>query len=620
MESNLGDFTRGGQIILHFIRMTKQVIKNFFVIFLFLYIAIVTSIFFYTTSYHERYLTTRYISANIGIYVYDNGNNFTKFKDSNGKTYRIKLKHLVRYKKFVEAKEKVVSKLIVSAIYATLIIVACIPISSYLMASFGKRKGKDLHLRGRDILETKEFEEILKKEGKASHLKVAGIPLINGTETSHILLSGAPGTGKSTTIYEMMKLIRERGDRAITYSPSGDFIERYFEDGDHVFNPFDIRCKSWNLWDECSHSYQFDMLAEAMVPASNSGDQFWNNAARQLISSILSKMKERGNNDLKDFLNILIDLELSSLHSFLSGSSAAALIEPENPKMAASIRSTAVIYAQSFRFIEDLQNKEESFNIRNWVSDDSGSDWVYLMAKPDQISSTRPLLSAWLEIFTNSIMSLPTSMDRRIWLILDELPSLNKIPSLGNFLAQSRKYGGCGIIAFQQFSQLKERYGMDGAESLAGLCATWVCMRQNDPETARWIAQSFGEKEIKELQHGLSYGASDIRDGENLNLNRKKIEIILPSQIGSLNNLEGYIRLPGDFPVAHFKLDYKKSDIKSEAFIPREMEINRGPTAQGGDHQMEIKEDTKIKEIKEYKEERDPDDTYLFGDFDESGR
>jgi type IV secretory pathway TraG/TraD family ATPase VirD4 len=255
---------------------------------------------------------------------------------------------------------------------------------------------------------------------------------------------------------------------------------------------------------------------------------------------------------------------LSTLHNFLRGTDAAALLDERSEKTAAGVRMTAGTYARSFGY---LRQKETEFHFREWVQNDKGDDWVFLNARPDQITAVRPVLSAWLEVFTNALLSLSASRKRRIWLVVDELPSLNKIPSLSSFLAQARKYGGCGVIAFQQIAQLREIYGHDGAEALSGLCATWTCLRQNDPDTAKWTAQSFGETEILEAQQGLSYGANDMRDGVSLQQNRRSRALILPTEIANLADLEGYIRLPGDAPIGHFKMKWSHKKTIAEEFV-----------------------------------------------------
>jgi len=609
-DSLLGDFTRGGQVTLHFLRMTFQVIKRFSLAIILFYLIVTLGVWVYMTDSYDRYLGFRHAIANIGMF-YGNGESLVELKNPKGTISKVRIAYLANSRNIRKIRSELVNKFFLSALYSALSIGILLPIIAAKILAFGKDKRREHHLRGGRILEAEDIGKMLRKQKRESALKVAGVPLIDGTETSHILLSGSPGTGKSTTLYDLMKFIRERGDRAITYSPSGDFIERYFKDGDHVLNPFDARCKTWNVWNECDYDYHFNMVAEAMIPDSNSGDPFWNNAARTLVSSLFIAMRKKGNDRLQEFLELLTERELSELHSYLEGTSAASIIDPESAKTAISIRTTAATQAHALQFVP---GGTDTFNIRRWVTNDSGSDWVYLMAKPDQISSVRSLLSAWLEIFTNSLMSLSASRTRRIWLILDELPSLNKIPSLDNFLAQARKYGGCGVIAFQQLSQLRDRYGKDGAESLAGLCATWVCMRQNDPDTAKWVAQSFGESEINEAQHGLSYGASELRDGESLSKQRKKLETLLPAQISSLDNLEGYVRLPGEIPVAHFKMEHIPTPTRAEAFVPRQLELTQDSSRNDVPH-AKTSDQSKAIPPKETATE-DADEITTFGDFD----
>jgi Cdc6-like AAA superfamily ATPase len=46
-------------------------------------------------------------------------------------------------------------------------------------------------------------------------LTVAGVPIFRDAETDHILVCGAPGSGKRIAIKELLDQIRDRGDGAI---------------------------------------------------------------------------------------------------------------------------------------------------------------------------------------------------------------------------------------------------------------------------------------------------------------------------------------------------------------------------------------------------------------------
>ncbi|WP_227634662.1 type IV secretion system DNA-binding domain-containing protein, partial [Klebsiella pneumoniae] len=71
-----------------------------------------------------------------------------------------------------------------------------------------------------------------------------------------------------------------------------------------------------------------------------------------------------------------------------------------------------------------------------------------------------------------NILGLSASRERRIWLFLDELPSLHKLPNLPEFCAEARKFGGCTFVAIQNFPQLRQIYGKDFAESIWDLLNT----------------------------------------------------------------------------------------------------------------------------------------------------
>ena len=43
----------------------------------------------------------------------------------------------------------------------------------------------------------------------------------------------------------------------------------------------------------------------------------------------------------------------------------------------------------------------------------------------------------------------PTRANKNVWIIVDELPSLEKIPKLKTALAEGRKYGGCVVAGLQ---------------------------------------------------------------------------------------------------------------------------------------------------------------------------
>ncbi|MCV5373097.1 type IV secretion system DNA-binding domain-containing protein, partial [Escherichia coli] len=85
--------------------------------------------------------------------------------------------------------------------------------------------------------------------------------------------------------------------------------------------------------------------------------------------------------------------------------------------------------------------------------DDNQKGFLFLSSNAQQHASLRPLISMWLAIASNAMLGLKEDEDRRIWVIMDEMPSLHKLPELGSIIAEVRKFGGCYLIGIQSYAQ-----------------------------------------------------------------------------------------------------------------------------------------------------------------------
>ena len=295
-------------------------------------------------------------------------------------------------------------------------------------------------------------------------------------------------------------------------------------------------------------------------------DPFWVTAARQLFSNGAGVLWEKGVKQNAVLVEHLLKTDLTELAKAMEGTVAQSIVDPENPKTALSVRAmlTANIGA-----MEILPDAGKPFSIREWTSRNEENSFLFLTSRGDQHATLRGLISTWLEIAVNALLSLDRDDDRRIWVILDELPTLHQVPSLQPGLAESRQFGGCFVLGVQVASALRDLYGRNGAETISGLCGTRVVFAAPDRDTAQWSADSLGRSEIEEVAEGVSYGADPYRDGVTLTPRRELQSLALPSEITRLPNLTGYLKLPGPFPVARIELDYVKRPKTAPRFVPR---------------------------------------------------
>jgi type IV conjugative transfer system coupling protein TraD len=410
------------------------------------------------------------------------------------------------------------------------------------------------HVAGRKKLSAWLLNLKLKMTRKSSPFKIGQVHLIKGTETQHILVSGGTGSGKTNCFHHILPQIQKKRQKAIVIDTTGVFVERYYrENKDILLNPFDHRSVPWHPWAECADKFDFDAIAESFIPQSLAQQEnYWRMAARSLFSAVLQKT---GNmRKTSEVCRWLLYEPLSKLCEFVQGTKAGAHLDIGSEKTAASIRSVATTFLECLEHVDDTI---QPFSIRQWIQNDRDDSWLFLNCKPAQRTTLNPLLSCWFSISARNLLQLQPDFKRRLWFIIDELPSLNRLKELENFVAESRKYGGCGLFAFQSPAQIEAIYGQAIAKTIVGNCMTKIVFAEQDPEIAEMISRSFGEKEVKEYQEGLSYGAHETRDGVNLSLQSKKIPLVTPSEIQSLERNQGYIKLPGNIPITKIKLSTK---------------------------------------------------------------
>lgn len=568
-EGNLiRDFTRGGQTTLHAVRMLGQVTKyllalsfTFIVVFNISWLALNTSAF-------EQHCYVQYWLAQMHVQI-NNPNHLIGLQLQDGSNIAIEASDFIQHPN---------TKYLISSVHQTgrdglkLSLLICLGFFLLALISLwysGAKKRRNYHRRGSTLVDPKIVAKQLKQSKLNSPYQLSNVPLVKNTETKHILISGSSGTGKTVAMTELLDQIREKGQRAILYDKMGTFVRHYYRPGqDSILNPLDERCANWSLWSEGNKTTDFDTLAAALIPPpSPHADRIWSEASRSLFSVVAMKLQQQGRPRLADLLQYLQQTDLQSLAAFVKGTAAEPLITPEAAKFALSIIGTLSPALAPLRLLTH-QDSLSTFSIRDWMANDKDNGWLFITSRADQHATLKPLISAWLEIATNALLSLPPNHHRRIWTVIDELPSLHKLPSLPAALAESRQFGGCMMLSIQTIAQLREIYGRDGAEALSGLCSTRLSFRTPDPATADWVSKALGSSETDETKEGFSYGASEIRDGVSLHQQTIVRPAVLPAEILSLADLTGYLRLPGQWPLTKVLFTPKNRLVISEAFQP----------------------------------------------------
>lgn len=468
---------------------------------------------------------------------------------------------------------------------------------------FGKAQQKAQHQRGNTIVPWKSLASFLKRQGEASDISlpeylstnvfarlgrrlyaflipakvrkllgVRSLPLVKDKETSHILLTGTTGSGKTNAFHLLLPQIRERGNKAIVLDVTGDYVSRYYNpQTDIILNPLDERSQYWHPWADCHLDSHYDVFADSLIqPKENAKDPFWDNASRAVLKTALRKYAFQENFNVEQLTKFLLSSSEKDFEAFFKNTEAATFTVKNNEKTTGSIRSVLSSQIEGLHQLEsfkvNIENaktvKDEApndnphpnvFSIRNWVRDETQRGWLFITARADQRQTLIPLISAWMDISINALMVLPENYQRRLWFVIDELAALQKLPKLQSGLAEGRKYGGCFLVGFQSKPQLEEIYGRNAAEAMLDLFNTKVFFRCAEVSSQQWLSKTLGEKEEAEPQENISYGAHSMRDGVSLTRHTRQKPLVLPAEFSLLKDLECYIKYPGDYPCTKFR-------------------------------------------------------------------
>lgn len=142
-----------------------------------------------------------------------------------------------------------------------------------------------------------------------------------------------------------------------------------------------------------------------------------------------------------------------------------------------------------------------------------------------------PLMAAILHMTVSRNVSRTIPRQDPLMVFIDELPTIY-LPALVNWLNENREDGFCGVLGYQNFAQLVERYGKEIAAAIFGGTATkWIFNPQEDESASRY-AKILGEEEITYKTNSKS--SSKGGGSTSKNNNKQKRQLFAPEEFMKL--------------------------------------------------------------------------------------
>src|SRR5271165_1167783 len=320
-------------------------------------------------------------------------------------------------------------------------------------------------------------------------------------ESKHFLTIGDTGSGKSQFIKQLLCYAEASGDTCVVLDSKLEFIPEFYrpERGDKILSPKDARCIYWDIADEVTDEADAVSVTRALYPShpNNPLAQFFDDQACKIAAYLLTYSDPRPT--CADYAGWLAHPE--EIYRRVAGSEHQQTLSAKSPNMLNSILGT--------------------------------------LNTADTREALRPLQSGWADMAMLRVMS-SRQQTRRVWIVLDELDTLNTLPKLTEGMTMMRSTGNSLVLGTQNTAQLEDRYGRQ-ADTIFSQAGTKMIFAVSEPKTAKSLQDLFGEVEIRryrESRTGSFFGKHDRNNFSGPEDIRKPL--LLASQIQGLPDLMGY--------------------------------------------------------------------------------
>jgi type IV secretory pathway TraG/TraD family ATPase VirD4 len=249
-----------------------------------------------------------------------------------------------------------------------------------------------------------------------------------------------------------------------------------------------------------------------------------------------------------------------AIDSILKGTPLALFIDTKAPQQRAGVLASLNIQSDTLAMLPRRDDAARSWSAAAWAQHRQGS--IFITSSPRTRALQIPLMTLWLDLIILRLMSSPAP-GRKTWLVLDELPTLMKLPTLPLALAEARKAQLPIVMGFQARSQMDALYGPT-SEAMLSQPAAKIVLRTSEANSAEWLARTIGEIETERLRQSRNRGG---HASTNYMLERQKELLLLPSEIEGLAPMRGYLKVANAVTTLH--LPYVTLPPIAPAFIER---------------------------------------------------
>jgi type IV secretory pathway TraG/TraD family ATPase VirD4 len=441
-----------------------------------------------------------------------------------------------------------------------ILLLVVLPIAAFKDVQRQKQLKYGRRLKGPEMLTPKQFNKTVKGDGigfKTNDIEpMLRIP--SRAESQHMQIIGDTGAGKSALMFQVLRQVRSRGDAAIVYDPAREFVKRFYDPtrGDVILNPLDSRCPYWGPADELRSRSEAKALAASLFqPPQDKKGEFFIESPQKIFAFLMAYGPTP-----EELIQWMSNPE--EIDRRLKGTEHAHLIDPHAHQQRAGVLASLGLVADSLRLLPKADEGNGVWTATEWAEKRRG--WIFFTSLPAEREALRPLQSLWIDWLVLRLLNEPTEAQRRVWFVIDELASLQKLPQLHTAITEARKSRNPVVLGFQGKAQLEYLYG-HLAEVMLSQPATSVWLTTKEPKAGQWVSEFIGKIEVERLRETHFDGT---RAGRNFALDRQVEPLVLESEISGLADLHAFMKYQNY--VTRFSFPYFDMPVVAKGFEPRE--------------------------------------------------
>lgn len=442
-----------------------------------------------------------------------------------------------------------------------------LPIAAFKDVQRQKQLKYGRRLKGPEMLTPQQFNRTVKGDGvgfKTNDMTpMLRIPA--RAEAQHMQIIGDTGAGKSALMFQVLRQVQSRGDAAIVYDPAREFVKRFYDPsrGDVILNPLDKRCPYWGPADELRSRSEAKALAASLFqPPQDKKGEFFIESPQKIFAFLMAYGPTP--DELVEWMSNPEEIDRR-----LKGTEHAHLIDPRAHQQRAGVLASLGLVADSLRLLPKSSEGNGSWTATEWAEKRQG--WIFLTSLPAEREALRPLQSLWIDWLVLRLLNEPKEAQRRVWFVIDELASLQKLPQLHTAITEARKSRNPVVLGFQGKAQLEYLYGHI-AEVMLSQPATSVWLTTKEPKAGQWVSEFIGKVEVERLRETHFDGT---RAGRNFQLDRQVEPLVLESEISGLADLHAFMKYQNY--VTRFSFPYFDMPVVASGFEARERPDDKLP-------------------------------------------